>query len=35
MDNVSVHRRRVGSIALTPAGDYDFLAAINLRPTAQ
>jgi peptide/nickel transport system substrate-binding protein len=35
MDNVSVHRRRVGSIALTPAGDYDFLAAINLRPAAQ
>ncbi len=35
MDNVSVHRRRVGSIALTPAGDYDFLNGISLRPAAQ
>jgi peptide/nickel transport system substrate-binding protein len=35
MDNVSVHRRRVGGIALTPAGDYDFLTGISLRPTSQ
>jgi ABC-type transport system substrate-binding protein len=30
-DNVCVHRRRVQQVALTPAGDYDFLAQIMLR----
>ncbi len=30
-DNVCVHRRRVQQVALTPAGDYDFLTQIMLR----
>jgi peptide/nickel transport system substrate-binding protein len=35
MDNISVHRRRLGNIALTPTGDYDFLAEITLRSSSQ
>ncbi len=35
MDNISVHRRRLGNIALTPAGDYDFLAEIALPLNSQ
>ncbi len=34
-DNISVHRRRIGDIALTPTGDYDFLAGITLHSNAQ
>jgi peptide/nickel transport system substrate-binding protein len=31
VDNVSVHRRRVGNVQLTPSGDYDFLNGIRLQ----
>jgi peptide/nickel transport system substrate-binding protein len=31
LDNISVHRRRVTHVDLTPAGDYDFLSGIALR----
>ena len=32
--NVCVHRRRIENIVLTPAGGYDFLTAIRLRPSS-
>jgi len=31
LDNVSVHRRRVGNVVLEPAGGYDFLTGITLQ----
>jgi len=31
MDNVSVHRRRIGNVILEPTGGYDFLTGITLR----
>ena len=30
LDNVSVHRQRIANIALSPAGDFDFLTKITL-----
>ena len=30
LDNVCVHRRRVGHVELAPAGDYDFVNRIVL-----
>jgi peptide/nickel transport system substrate-binding protein len=30
-DTISVHRRRVENISLTPSGDYDFLTEVTLR----
>ncbi len=30
LDNISVHRERVANIALSPAGDFDFLTKITL-----
>jgi peptide/nickel transport system substrate-binding protein len=29
MDNVSVHRKRIGNVRLSPTGDYDFLRIIE------
>lgn len=31
MDNVSVHRKRIGEVQLSPTGDYDFLRSIEAR----
>jgi peptide/nickel transport system substrate-binding protein len=31
MDNVSVHRKRIGGVELTPSGDFDFLRTIEAR----
>jgi ABC-type transport system substrate-binding protein len=31
VDNVCVHRERLGGIALSPGGDYDFLDAAFLK----
>jgi peptide/nickel transport system substrate-binding protein len=31
LDNVSVHRRRIGNVVLEPTGGYDFLTGITLR----
>jgi peptide/nickel transport system substrate-binding protein len=31
MDNVSVHRKRIEGVQLSPTGDYDFLRSINTR----
>jgi len=31
LDNVSVHRRRIGNVTLEPTGGYDFLAGITVR----
>jgi peptide/nickel transport system substrate-binding protein len=31
MDNVSVHRKRISDVQLTPTGDYDFLRSIEAR----
>jgi peptide/nickel transport system substrate-binding protein len=31
LDNVSVHRRRIGNVILEPTGGYDFLTGITLR----
>jgi len=31
LDNICVHRRRVGNVQLTPAGDYDFLSGVSLQ----
>jgi peptide/nickel transport system substrate-binding protein len=31
LDNICVHRERVANIALSPAGDYDFLTKITLK----
>ncbi|MGH9593074.1 MAG: ABC transporter substrate-binding protein, partial [Bryobacteraceae bacterium] len=31
LDNVSVHRKRVTNIMLTPSGDYDFLGSVLLK----
>ena len=30
-DNVAIHRTRVEDVAIAPAGDFDFLTAVNLR----
>jgi ABC-type transport system substrate-binding protein len=30
MDNVSVHRRRIGNVTLEPTGGYDFLTGIKV-----
>jgi peptide/nickel transport system substrate-binding protein len=31
MDNVSVHRKRIGNVELSPTGDYDFLRDVAAR----
>jgi peptide/nickel transport system substrate-binding protein len=31
LDNVCVHQRRIANVRLAPAGDYDFLSAIEIR----
>jgi peptide/nickel transport system substrate-binding protein len=31
MDNVSVHRKRISDVQLSPTGDYDFLRSIEAR----
>jgi peptide/nickel transport system substrate-binding protein len=31
MDNVSVHRKRVSDVEISPTGDYDFLRGIEAR----
>jgi peptide/nickel transport system substrate-binding protein len=31
MDNISVHRKRIGDLELSPTGDYDFLRSIEAR----
>jgi len=31
MDNVSVHRKRIEGVQLSPSGDYDFLQTIEAR----
>ena len=31
MDNVSVHRKRISNLLLSPTGDYDFLRVIEAR----
>ena len=31
MDNVSVHRKRIGNVELSPTGDYDFLRNVAAR----
>jgi peptide/nickel transport system substrate-binding protein len=31
MDNVSVHRKRIGGVELSPTGDYDFLQSIEAK----
>ena len=31
MDNVSVHRKRIGGVELSPTGDFDFLRSIQAR----
>jgi len=31
MDNVSVHRRRIGNVTLEPTGGYDFLTGISVQ----
>jgi len=31
MDNISVHRKRIGGVQLSPTGDYDFLRTIEAR----
>ena len=31
MDNVSVHRKRISDVQLSPTGDYDFLRNIEAR----
>jgi peptide/nickel transport system substrate-binding protein len=31
MDNVSVHRKRISDVRLSPSGDYDFLSSIEAR----
>jgi ABC-type transport system substrate-binding protein len=31
MDNVSVHRKRISGVQLSPTGDYDFLRTIEAR----
>jgi hypothetical protein len=28
MDNVSVHRKRISDVEISPTGDYDFLTKI-------
>jgi ABC-type transport system substrate-binding protein len=32
LDVVSVHRRELGDLPLSPTGDYDFLASLKPRP---
>ena len=29
MDNVSVHRKRIGDVRISPSGDYDFLSSVE------
>jgi peptide/nickel transport system substrate-binding protein len=31
MDNVSVHRKRISDVQLSPTGDYDFLRTVEAR----
>ena len=31
MDNVSVHRKRISDVQISPSGDYDFLGSIEAR----
>ena len=31
MDNISVHRKRIGGVQISPTGDYDFLSSIEAR----
>ena len=31
MDNVSVHRKRISDVQISPTGDYDFLGSIEAR----
>jgi ABC-type transport system substrate-binding protein len=31
MDNVSVHRKRINGVQISPTGDYDFLSRIEAR----
>jgi peptide/nickel transport system substrate-binding protein len=31
MDNISVHRKRIGDVRLSPTGDYDFLRSVEAR----
>jgi len=31
MDNVSVHRKRIEGVRISPTGDYDFLGGIEAR----
>ncbi len=31
MDNISVHRKRIGNVELSPTGDYDFLRNVEAR----
>ena len=31
MDNVSVHRKRISDVQISPTGDYDFLRGIDAR----
>ena len=31
MDNVSVHRKRISDVLISPSGDYDFLSGIEAR----
>ena len=31
VDNIAVHRARVTDVTIAPSGDFDFLAAVNLR----
>jgi hypothetical protein len=31
MDNVSVHRKRISDVRISPSGDYDFLSSIETR----
>ena len=34
-DVVSVHRRELGDLPLSPTGDYDFLAALRPSPSSR
>ncbi len=31
LDNISVHRKRISNVQLSPIGDYDFLRTIEAR----
>jgi peptide/nickel transport system substrate-binding protein len=31
MDNISVHRKRISDVQISPTGDYDFLSSIEAR----